>query len=67
MGPDTPDGAGTEQLPAQGRGTYHQEASDSEGGGEIGISSAGISYVGSRLRGDRGLHQKEAEYGRAIY
>ena len=31
------------------------------------VSSAGGSDGGGGLRGDWGLHHKEAEYGRAIY
>ena len=33
VGPDPPDGAGPEQLPAQGRATAHQEAAEEAGGG----------------------------------
>ena len=67
MGPDPPDGAGPEQIPAQGIAMSHQEAAEVEGGGEIVISSADISNGGVRLWIDWGLHHKKTEYGRAIY
>ena len=62
-----PDGAGPEQLPAQVRAMAHQEAAKAEGGGEMLVSSAGGSDGGGGIRGDWGLHHKEAEYGYAIY
>ena len=52
MGPDPPDGAGPEQLPAQGRATAYWESSKAERGGKMGIYSAGGSDVRVKLRGD---------------
>ena len=66
-GPDPPDGAGPEQLSAQGRATAHREANKAAGIGELGISSAGGGNVGSGLQGDKCLRHKEAEYGCTIY
>ena len=67
MGPDPPDGASPEQLPAQGRAASRQEAATAEGGGEMAISSAGGINIGDRLQGYRGLHHEESEYSPAIY
>ena len=41
VGPDPPEVAGPEQLSAQGSAAAHREADEAEGGGELGISSAG--------------------------
>ena len=67
MCPEPPDGTVPEHLPAQGCATDHWEASEAEGGGEMGISSDGGSNGGGGLLGDLGLHHEEAEYGHAIY
>ena len=40
---DPPYGAGPGKIPAQGSATAHQKAAKAEGGGETGISSAGVS------------------------
>ena len=45
----------------------HQDADEAEWGGEIEKFYAGGSNGRRGLRGDWGLHHKEAEYGRAIY
>ena len=43
MGPDTPHGTGPGHIPSKGHTTAHREADGMEGGGEMGISSAGGS------------------------
>ena len=67
MGPDPPDRAGPGKLQPQGCMTAHREAAEAEGGGNMGIPSAGGSNGGSGLLGDRSLHHKEAEYGCVVY
>ena len=46
MGPEPPYGAGPGKLPAQGRAMAHQGEAEAEGGGDMGISSAGGSDGG---------------------
>ena len=53
VGPDTPEGAGPEYLPTQGRATAHREEAGAEEGGDMGISSAGGRNGGGRILGDR--------------
>ena len=67
MDPDPPDGAGPDQISAQGRATAHREASGASGGGALRISSYGGGNVRIRIRGDWGINHEEAEYGCAIY
>ena len=42
-------GAVPGKLPAQGRATTHREAAEGEGGGYMGVSSAGGSNGGKRV------------------
>ena len=55
-----PDRAVPGQISAQGRATAYREAEEAEGGGELGISSAGGSDGQSGLRRDWGLCHEEA-------
>ena len=45
----------------------HREAADKTAGWELGVHIIGGSNGGSRLRGDRNIHHKEVEHGRAVY
>ena len=67
MGPEPPHIVDPEKLPAQGRATAHQEASEAGGGGGMVLSSTGGSDGGSGFRGDHGIYHQEEEYGCTIY
>ena len=47
--------------------TAHREAAEETGGWELGLSIIEGSNGGIRLRGDRNIHQDEAEHGHAVY
>ena len=61
VGPDPPDGAGTEQISEQGCVTAHREAAEAAEGGELVISSADGGNGGSRIQRYWGLRQEEQE------
>ena len=67
VGPDPPHVTGPVQFSEQGHMEDHRETSEEGGVGGMGIPTVGNSYGGGGIRGDRGLHPKKAEYGRAIY
>ena len=67
MGTNPQDGAGPEYFPTQSRTTAHRETAEETGGWELGLPIIGGSNGGSRFQGDRDIHYKEAEHGRAVY
>ena len=56
-----------DRFSSQGCTADHIETYGETGGGGIVIPTTGDSNVGGELRGDRGLHPKNPEHGRAIY
>ena len=67
VGTSPQDGAVPAYFPTQGCATAHREAAEKTGGWELGIPLIGGGNGGRRLRVDRDIRHKEAEYGRTVY
>ena len=67
MGTNPQDVVGPEYFPTQVCVTAHGEADKEMGVWELVVPIIGGINDGIRLQGDRNIHHKEAEHGRALY